>query len=231
MVTTRSVRRLLRRGQRGLTVYVVVLVIAMLSAVGVYASRSASLALAQGGYTRQATQTHYFAEYAIDATLTAVSSDVPGYIDEIETFDQAEIAAYTGTGDDAWQQCQTPTVGNRRCYKFGKQSLATRFGVADLLTPSGATAPGQLATPGSLGRSHIEGNFIVEATDLAQVMAPIAGERSGGAPVTYYSVTFSAIASVGPPVSAVSAEEQLRTTVSSIEAARVQATLGPVPAR
>lgn len=222
-------RRAARRNDRGVTVLVVVLVIAMLSAVGVFASKSASLALAQGGYMRQATQTHYVTQYALDATLAAVSGDVPGYVAEIEEFGEDKVAAYSGTS--AWAGCQTPTVGNRRCYKFGRDSLATRFGLGPLLVAPTATT-GLLGSPGSLGRSSIDGNFIVEATDLAQVMAPVAGERATGAPVSYYSVTFSAIANVGPPVATVGTpEDQLRTAVSSVEGARVQATLGPVPAR
>jgi hypothetical protein len=233
-----TARRVNRRRQRGLTVYVVVLVIAMLSAVGVFATKSASLALAQGGYVRQATQAHYMAEYAMTATLADVSTDVPGYIQEFDTFDATMGGTVTG-----WRACRTPTNDKRRCYKFGRDGLearftdgATRYSYTrpspDLLEDSGG-ATGVLGTAGSLGRSNLTGHFVVEATDVAAVMAPPAGERSGGAPVAYYNVTFSAIADVSPPHGAVSgdANDLLQRVTMTVETARVHTTLGPVPAR
>lgn len=227
--------RRLRRLQRGLTVYVVVLVIAMLSAVGVFAAKSASLALAQGGYVRQATQTHYIAEYSIDATLAALSTDMPGYIREMEKSD-------TEASDDVtdWRTCQHEKVkeaasldplNNARCYKFGREGLDKRF-QANPATPGPLIEPPASGVPGSLGRFDLDARFMVEASDLSQIMVPRAGERSSGSPVRYYSLTLSAVGDVSPPHGADdSVEETFRTSAMSVEGARVQVTLGPVPAR
>ncbi len=224
----------IRRLQRGVTVYVVVLVIAMLSAVGVFAAKSASLALAQGGYVRQSTQTHYIAEYSVDAALAAISTDVPGYVQQFENFDNEGIAASTFTD---WQQCRNGVTAasgsgqeNGRCYKFGREGLEERFSGGS--TPLLAARDIATGDPGSLGRFDVDANFVVEATDLAQLMAPRAGERTSGAPVSYYALTLSAVGDVGPPRAVAGSQaDQLRTGSTSVEAARIQVTLGPVPAR
>jgi len=213
-----------RRGQRGVTVYVVVLILAMLSAVGIFATKSSSLALAQGGYVRQAAQSHYIASYAIDATVASIGTDVPGYIQQFDAYDEAQAALTVGSD---WNNCRTSALQNDRCFKFSRIGLEARLGGAGLLVDR---APGNLLdNPGSLGRADVEAHFMVEATDLAQVMSPIAGERATDAPVRYYNVTLSAVGDVGPRF--INTSDQLRLVSNSTEAARVQLTLGPVPAR
>lgn len=234
----RRTRRARRRSQRGITVYVVLLVIAMLSAVGVFASRSASLATAQSGYFRQSVQTHYVTELAVLTTMAALESDTPGYVAEMERHaeeltDPADPAAEGAITD--WRKCRT-FGENQRCYKFGLEGIETRLG-ATLLQPKPDASP--LGEPGSLGRANVEARFMVEATELAQVVAPIAGQRATDAPVTFYSVTLSATGEVGPPVAAGDPDDPdyedpgatFRSTAVSLETARVHVTLGPLPAR
>lgn len=217
-------RRAARRLARGVTVYVVLLVIAMLSAVGVFATRSASLAIAQSGYFRQSVQTHYVTEYAVLATLAALETDTPGYINEMEAHDTA--LTESGTFSD-WRACRTAGE-NQRCYKFAKSGIETRLPGTNTLLADRPTSAAPLATPGSLGRSAVQANFMVEATELAQVVGPIAGQRATDMPVTFYAVTLSAIGQVGPPTSA---DPDFVSAATSLETARVHVTLGPVPAR
>lgn len=236
MRNQRRAARAARRAQRGMTVYVVLLVIAMLSAVGVFASRSASLATAQSGYFRQSVQTHYVTELAMLTTMAALESDTPGYVGEMER----HSADFTNPADpddglSDWRKCRT-FGENQRCYKFGLQGIETRLGTT-LLEPKPDDSP--LGEPGSLGRANVEARFMVEATELAQVVAPITGERATDMPVTYYSVTLSATGEVGPPAAAGDPDDAdyedagatFRSTAVSLETARVHVTLGPLPAR
>src|SRR5690606_12066623 len=111
--------------QRGLTVYVVLLVIAMLSAVGIFASRSASLATAQSGHFRQMMQTHYVTELAVLTTIAAIETDTPGYVSEMErhSIDEENRSAVVGEG---WRPCRA-FGENRRCYKFGREGIEQRL--------------------------------------------------------------------------------------------------------
>jgi hypothetical protein len=220
----RSTARRLRRGRRGLTVYVVLLVIAMLSAVGIFASRSASLATTQSGNYRQMVQTHYVTELAVLTTIAAIESDTPGYIAQMERHDDDYLQAKVDTL--LWRKCRT-FGANQRCYKFGREGIESRLGTSLLAPRPSTTEP--LGEPGSLGRADVEAHFMVEATELAQVVSPIAGQRATDMPVTYYSLTLSATGEVGPP--AVSGNEDFRSSAVSLETARVHLTVGPLPAR
>ena len=54
-----------RAGERGATVFVVVLLITMLLGIGMFAARSASLAQSSSGHERQMTQAQYVADYGV----------------------------------------------------------------------------------------------------------------------------------------------------------------------
>ena len=56
-----------RRARRGAAVLVVTLVVTMLTALGLFAVRSSSLATATSGHNRMLTQVHYIADYAVVA--------------------------------------------------------------------------------------------------------------------------------------------------------------------
>jgi hypothetical protein len=214
-----------RRRARGMTVYIVLLVIAMLSAVGVFATRSASLAVAQSGYFRQSVQTHYVTEYAVLATLAAIETDTPGYIAEMEAHTEEYQATEVGS---EWRKCRTYGE-NQRCYKFAKAGIESRLSGATLIADRPNDPGGEpLDEPGSLGRADVEANFMVEATELAQVVGPIAGQRATDMPVTFYAVTLSSTGQVGPPGAP---GNSFTSAATSVETARVQVTLGPVPAR
>jgi Tfp pilus assembly protein PilX len=63
-----------RQGERGAAIFIVVMVLTMLTAVGVFAIRAASLAEAASGYDRQNTQNHYVGEYGLHGAVTELSS-------------------------------------------------------------------------------------------------------------------------------------------------------------
>ena len=63
-----------RTSERGAAVFVVVMVLSMLTAIGVFAIRAAAMANASSGYDRQNTQNHYVSEYGLYSAVTELST-------------------------------------------------------------------------------------------------------------------------------------------------------------
>jgi hypothetical protein len=57
-------RRARRRAERGAAVFIVVMAIVLLTGIGIFAVRTASMVDVAAGYERQATQTHHLSEFA-----------------------------------------------------------------------------------------------------------------------------------------------------------------------
>jgi Tfp pilus assembly protein PilX len=68
----------LRSQERGATLFVVVLVLTLLTAVGLFSARSASLTDQASGYSRQASQISSMAELAVTAANAQLSSGAAG---------------------------------------------------------------------------------------------------------------------------------------------------------
>jgi hypothetical protein len=68
-----------RRGQRGAAVFMVVMVLTLVTAIGVFSMRSASLVDLASGYNRQNVQAAFIAEYAARAAATYLQEN-PGVI-------------------------------------------------------------------------------------------------------------------------------------------------------
>jgi hypothetical protein len=62
-----------RRAERGAALFLVVMVVSVLSAIGVFAMRSASLADVAAGYNRQGVQAAFLADFAARASATYMS--------------------------------------------------------------------------------------------------------------------------------------------------------------
>lgn len=194
---------------------IVVLVMAMLMGVGMFAARSATLAVNAGGYNRQMTQTHYWTEFAmLTATAELSTSRKGGYVSMMQEKPSTNCAsAKTGTSG--------PFVSNYTCYVFGfadlEQSLLNEGSNKLIIDPAGAT-------PGSLGKTQIEARFSVEMTDLAPASPPVEGQDlTGGGALQYRSVTLNANGQIrlpsGTSGSAASA---------STELARARLIIGPL---
>ncbi len=198
-----------RTRERGTTLFIVVLVMAMLATIGLFAASGANLATAASGGARQSMQTHYIAEYAILAATAELSG--------------ASVEAYLRTMSDPTNNlfCESQDVsstsGTRTCYKFGRAALEATSGKQFFIPAS----PGSF---GSLGPMGIDADFIVELTDLVPATVPVPGSdlsRTGTANVTYMGVTLTARA------------QTLLTATgqsTSLHATRAHLIVGPVPA-
>jgi hypothetical protein len=187
-------------------VFVVVLVIAMLGTIGVFAAGSASLATAASGSARHSTQAHYVAEYAL---LTAISELSTPRV-------EAYVRAMADPNAAAICSSENATSGTRSCYVFGRTDLEQLVGQS-LFT----SAP--LGGVGSLGPPGVDADFRVEMTDLGPAAVPVVGSdltSSGAADVTYKSVTLTSYARTFLSGTGTSA---------SLHATRTHLIVGPLP--
>lgn len=161
----RRSRRLSRGQQRGAAIFVVLMVLTILTAIGVFASRAAGLNQRLSGYSRQDTQTAYVAEYG---TLTVVD-EVTGprgqaYIDQMKAgTEQCRANEFVDAGANV-----VP------CYRLTKGELQ------HILDSEAYNAT--LIEPGAgLGdfEQPLTGDFNVEMTDLYKGPPAAGSDQSG----------------------------------------------------
>ncbi len=219
-----------RRGERGATIFVVLTVMTLLTAVGVYAARSASLVDRAAGFDRQFLQTHYIAAYG---TLA--------------------LAAELGTGSASMRVMQMaknpetclvtrglvyPGSGVAPCMKLTMADLADRVGTfysgTKLLeqTQTGSPMiPGSLGPYSVLSGAALEGNFSIELSEPGPVSRPVAGTDVGGTGTAfqYLRVTATALGQVTPYVGNTTCVEGA-SAVAGLETMRAYVEFGPVAA-
>src|SRR6478735_2934515 len=125
MVLSRSRLRELRRRrqERGVSVFIVVMVMALLTAVGIFTARATSLADLSAGYERQAVQTQYLAQYGMLATVATYGSDPQTY------FDMMTKGLANPSLDSGQEQCRMNAsidrtlLPNPPCYKLKPEDI------------------------------------------------------------------------------------------------------------
>jgi hypothetical protein len=219
-VGARSLRR--RADQRGAAVFVVVMVLTMLSAIGVFAMRAASMANLASGFDRQNTQNHYVGEYGLLAAVAELSTTRrSAYVDKM------------AKGADICSAAKgMSTVGTAKvpCYQLFAndvaKTVASNYSGRPLFeSPSGS---GSSLLPGSLGPVPLDGDFVVEMTDPGPVGLPVAGTDVGGsaAKFRYMQVTLTSVGQVRPggdPACTAGA------VVAGNETGRAFVVIGPMP--
>jgi hypothetical protein len=153
--------------ERGAAVFIVLMAITLLTAVGIYAARAATLVDQGAGYDRQSIQAHYLAIYAVLATSAELSS--------------TRGAAQIRTGQ---QQADTncpslrgvPAGATVYCHQIKMSELAesvdTNFSGHQFLQPA---ANGSPFVPGSLGPyppstgAAVNGYFDAEITEYVKL--------------------------------------------------------------
>ncbi len=195
-----------RASERGAALFVVVLVLTLLTAVGMFAAHSATLVDQASGYSRQAAQTSYLAEYGVLAATAELGS---------------------GAADAYRQRMLNPKDTCRM-----NQGIALDDGnppclvlqLSDFAPPSGGTMIDTAALPAS-----VSGDFIVEVTDLGPVGAPLAGMDIGGTGNSfgYIKVTATTIAQLRPSSSSACVANV--TSVAAQQMMRAHLIVGPVP--
>jgi len=151
-----------RQHERGAAVFIVVMVVTLLTAVGVFAIRSASLVDVASGYNRESLQTEYVTGYGLLLTAHELSTQA--------------ASAYTNVAQSGTDDClstsgvNTAVVGNPFCYAFQSQELGERFSSDGLFGDSDGL-PGTLIDPAGAAANdtdNLEARFVVEMTEAFQ---------------------------------------------------------------
>ncbi len=147
-----------RRRQRGATVFVVVLVIAMLTGIGLFAAQAGSIATSTSGATRVKTQSRYLAESAMTTVMAKLSRDLQAHVDFMARQNSKDCLGQQS--DPFYPQCS----------RFGRTYLEEQLGVK--LYEGYDQAKG---THGTLGRAAGDADLLVELSDLHRLDRPVPG--------------------------------------------------------
>lgn len=218
------------RAERGNALFIVVMVITLLTGVGLFAMRSASLSNLAAGYNRQGTQTLYLSEFGTRSAAAELVGKEQHYFNRI-------VKGSTTGGDDCRanrELIQTLVSQNLTdqppCAKLLANDIWER--ASDAFSGSSYIGTTSRSLPGELGSSDLEGAFVVEMTDLAQVNTPLAGEDSTAGRMKHMQVLLTTTAQVRPIVEPEAGEENTcqdsLSVTSSLQTLRAKVTFGPV---
>jgi hypothetical protein len=214
-----------RREQRGAAVFVIVMVITLLSALGIWAARSATMVDVATGHSRQALQVQYLADMGLQTTTAFMANGLAN-----------EFVRLGRLGAERCTQGLDPTVFMRTpfCYPFFSNDLNGAF--AQSLLVMNATAHGQNSL-GHLGKDYLgsnvgnlRGDFVVEMTDIGPA-PPCRGCELDDVNTTVKqaSVILTAIAAVHPDgVLAGNACTELGSSTAGRQMMRGHAVIGPI---
>ena len=222
-----------------MTVFVVMLVLGMLMAVGAFAARMSQLGVSNAGRARQAAQTHHLSQSGVLYSLSEIGRDPGVYKNSLA--DPLLPAPATPCKSIPRVPTRIDPPAKPNCIRLGYdafQAVArTSTGNAglQLMAPKSAGVEGH-SNPGSLGAGNVRANFGVEVSDIAE-MAPPAGFPMSGpsSHLRFYRVTVLSTGQVLPTLPDGTAiapnSPQAATTRYSIsqEETRAQVTIGPVP--
>lgn len=214
MVSPSSSRLPGRREQRGATVFVVVLAITLLTAVGLFAAHSATLVDQAAGYQRLARQTQQLAEYGVLVGTAELGSGAA----------EAHLAELKKPGGFC---AANADLVDAACYKrmFSDLSARTKELSNESLTkdPTGTDED-------VLGNGQSEGTFVVEFTEPSNNVR-VAGSDYGSSSqnkFTYVKVTATVFAQLH--AAGASACSNDIATMSGQQAMRAHVVVGPVVA-
>lgn len=186
--------RTARQGQRGAAVFIVVMVLTLLTAVGLFAVRSASLADLAAGYDREGAQATLIAEYAVTASAAYLAND-PTTV----------FLGYKASIDKSPQPCQSnaiagtvpPPAPRPGCYRLELSELQNSFtkmsNESVFAPPNTTTAAGNTSSLNA--NESTNASFVVEVTDAAKTGVPPEGDD---AKVSLILMTLTAISQVRP---------------------------------
>lgn len=228
-----------------MTVFVVMMVITMLGAVGLFAARAATLGVNNAGRYRQMIQTHYIAEAGMQGAVSEFARDPSGYLVRLRNSPSPSASSSTGSFPCQDIPTSTPsfTPASTVCLRMGYSAIESAALIRDpansafkLFVPKGASTVTGASTPGSFGLANIAGNFTVEFTDERPIEPPPAGmpiSGGGGSTMKFRAITARAVGEVVPTddagVIVATTDPTAAKYATSIEIIRAEIVVGPVP--
>jgi len=178
-----------RDDERGATMFIVLTVIAILSAVGTYAMSNSRFEVRTAGYVRQRSISEQVSNMGGMASSAELGTAPQAYIGRMRMTPTTGETCLANGGLGA----TGPTSALPPCYHLYLQDVQNRTGITFFQTaiPGSGSTPG---TPGSLGLTALNGGFWVEMTDPIEVVRPIPGAPIDGSPGTprFIDVTVTA---------------------------------------
>ncbi|MEP7052689.1 MAG: hypothetical protein ABJB12_20140 [Pseudomonadota bacterium] len=193
----RRYRRAHAHTERGAAVFLVVLILSLLTAMGIFALRSASLADVAAGFDREGAQASLIAQYGITATAAYVGTD---YADTIVVNMRAKLPFIMPRCESNGPPMTTPqTDPAAPCYLMTQAALQSRFTVSSnesIFAPTNKGSAIATSTSSLNVNEKTDATFNVELTELAAT-----GVVPGGYDPNQrvqYAVTLTSIAQVRP---------------------------------
>ena len=207
--------------ERGAAVFVVVMVLTSLTALGVFAIRASSMAGRAAGYERQNTQNHYVGEYGLLTAVTELSSSRrSAYVQKMASGSNTETC--TANQGRTGVPCY-PIYANDV-----QKSVSGNF--SNRLLFEQATPNSTPVVPGSSGPAGLDGDFVVELTNPGPVGMPVAGTDVGGtgSKFRYLQLTLTSVGQVRPAGDPTACAPSV-TAVAGNETGRAFVVIGPLP--
>ena len=155
------------RAHEGMALMLVLLLIVMVTAAGVFAAQSTAFEIRSSGFLRQASQTHYVAQSGVIASLDEMRTYCSAYVGLM----RQQVASGT-VMRPAWA-AEPPLQ-----WHFELSDFSARYAGGGIFLPA---TPGMGGlTPGSLGATALQPGFRTDATILAEVPTPMVGFGVGG---------------------------------------------------
>jgi hypothetical protein len=160
-------RRSARRARSaGAAMFVVAMCVAVLASVGIYALAAAANEVATSGNERQNTQTHYLADYGVQAMAHAVAGSSAQLYFNIMTIPAPGAASLPSCTSVPVPAGATPPQASLACALLRSADLAKSWTQPQATLTYGATAPYAAGiAPGSFGLTPLSGDFFVELTN------------------------------------------------------------------
>jgi hypothetical protein len=191
--------------------------------VGVYALAAAANEVMTSGNERQNTQTHYLADYGVQATAHAVSGATAQLYFNVMTIPAPGASALPSCASVPIPANVVPPPPSLACAQLGSIDLAKTWTQPQATLPYAGTVPYQSGTPpGSLGLSPIAGDFFVELTDPEKASAPAGFSQDSPLCVIQFTATVTGYTQPLSPLGGVSYEGE------GLEVQRARVLGGPI---
>jgi hypothetical protein len=222
-VAVRRPLALARAGERGATLFVVILVITLLMGIGSFAARSAAVATATSGSERQMTQARYVAEYGMTFAVAKLSNGgAQSYLARLQNPPVTEL-------------CYGQTLGmlQRTCYRMfyaDMQNDTTAAGL-NVCEPANAAAPGSLGAVRNVGAATTwaECDFSVELADLSEGFTMPGFDLGHGKALKFWYVNATSIGQARLLNTGMGTLDPISAESSSTQQVRTRVLLGPFP--
>jgi Tfp pilus assembly protein PilX len=186
-----------REAQRGAAVFIVVMVLTLLTAVGIVAVRATSLADAAAGYDREGAQAALIAQYGITATTAYMATASGGAILNQLTRSETQATPPVCEANVIANPSASPSP-HPSCYRFQMSELQTSFTQASnetVFAPGNKPSAPASSTSSLTASENTNALFVVELTEGAKTGVPPVGNPTID---TSVMLTMTAIAQVRP---------------------------------